>query len=480
MQRSAYDYDLFVIGGGSGGVRCARIAAQHGARVAVAEERFWGGTCVNVGCVPKKLMVMASDYGLMARDSHGFGWDCTPGTHRWERLIEAKNTEIARLNAIYIKLLAGAGATIFEARATLLDAHTLDVGGRRITAERIVIAVGGRPLHPAVPGGEHCIVSDDAFFLPEMPRRIALIGGGYIAVEFAGIFAGLGAQVDLVMRQKLPLAGFDEDLREELAEAIGNLGIALHRGSPLVRIGAEGGAKQVHLGNGDVIETDLVFAAVGREPHTAGLGLEAAGVETDGFGAVRVDIEGRTNIENIFAIGDVTNKLNLTPVAIAEGHSLADMLFGPTRRSWALESVATAVFFSPPIATVGLTEAQAAARGAADIYCTKFTPMRHALSGRARKTFMKLVVDQQSQRVVGAHMIGEDAPEIMQGLSVAINAGATKADFDRTVGIHPTAAEEFVTLRTRTRVATASPPPDLPPQLVPPEEIGAAEMGVES
>jgi glutathione reductase (NADPH) len=457
MQPSpAYDFDLFVIGGGSGGVRCARIAAQHGARVAVAEERFWGGTCVNVGCVPKKLMVMASEYGLAAQDSRGFGWDTQPATHDWARLIAAKNHEISRLNGIYIKLLTGAGATIFEARATLLDAHTLDVGGRRVTAERIVIAVGGRPSRLAVPGAEHCIVSDDAFFLPERPRRITLIGGGYIAVEFAGIFAGLGAKVDLVMRQKLPLAGFDEELREALADALENLGITLHRGAPLVSVTAEGGTRQVHLANGTTIDTDLVFAAVGRAPHTQGLGLEAAGVATDSAGAVLIDGEGRTSVDNIFAIGDVTNRLTLTPVAIAEGHSLADMLYGPTRRSWALDKVATAVFSSPPIGTVGLTEAQAAARGPVDVYVTKFTPMRHALSGRTRKSFMKLVVDQASQRVVGAHMLGEDAPEIMQGLSIAINAGATKLDFDRTVGIHPTAAEEFVTLRTRTRVAGAA------------------------
>jgi len=453
MQGSAaYDFDLFVIGGGSGGVRCARIAAQHGARVAVAEERFWGGTCVNVGCVPKKLMVMASEYGLAAQDSHGFGWDMAPGTHDWARLIGDKNREIARLNGIYIKLLTGAGATIFEARAKLLDARTLDVGGRRVTAERIVIAVGGRPTRLSVPGAEHCIVSDDAFFLPEMPERITLIGGGYIAVEFAGIFAGLGSKVDLVMRQPLPLAGFDQDLREALAEALENLGITLHRGSPLVRVTAEGCTKQVHLANGTAIDTDLVFAAVGRAPLTEGLGLEAAGVETDRAGAVRIDGDGRTSVPNIFAIGDVTNRLTLTPVAIAEGHSLADMLYGPTRRSWALDKVATAVFSSPPIGTVGLTEAQAAARGPADIYVAKFTPMRHALSGRTRKTFMKLVVDQKTQLVLGAHMLGEDAPEIMQGLSIAINAGATKLDFDRTVGIHPTAAEEFVTMRTRTRV----------------------------
>ncbi|MCW3475922.1 glutathione-disulfide reductase [Limobrevibacterium gyesilva] len=448
---TAYDFDLFVIGGGSGGVRCARIAAGHGARVAVAEERYWGGTCVNVGCVPKKLLVMASEYGAAMRDSHGFGWDTPPGRHDWAALIAAKDTEIARLNGIYRQLMSG--CTTFDARATLLDPHTLDVGGRRVTAERIVIATGGRPVPPAFPGAEHCIVSDDAFHLPALPAHITIVGGGYIAVEFAGIFAGLGVQVDQVIRQTLPLRGFDEDLREGLAEALEANGIRLLRGKTIASVEADGPARLVHLSDGTMIETGLVFAAIGRAAHTAGLGLEQAGVDTDGFGAVTVDSESRTSQPHIFAIGDVTDRLNLTPVAIAEGHALADRLFGPGPRKWELEAVATAVFSSPPIATVGLTEAEAAKCGPVDIYLSRFTPMRHTLSGRARKTLMKLVVDQATQRVVGAHMLGEDAPEIMQGLSIAINTGATKADFDRTVGIHPTAAEEFVTMRTRTRVA---------------------------
>jgi len=450
---TAFDFDLFVIGGGSGGVRCARVAANHGARVGVAEERYWGGTCVNVGCVPKKLMVMASEYGAAAVDSHGFGWDTMPGRHDWAALIAAKDREIARLNAIYFKLLDGAGCSVFETRATLLDAHTLEVGGQRLTAGRIVIATGGHPIRPAFPGGEFCIVSDDAFHLKSMPPHLTIIGGGYIAVEFAGIFAGLGARVDLVMRQMLPLRGFDEDLREAMAEALEAQGIRLFRGKTIASVERDGPARLVHIADGTMIETGLVFSAIGRAPNTAGLGLDRAGVETDGFGAVTVDAEGRTSQENIYAIGDVTDRLNLTPVAIAEGHALADRLFGPGPRRWELDAVATAVFSSPPLATVGLTEAEAAARGPADIYLTRFTPMRHTLSGRKRRTTMKLVVDQASQRVLGAHMLGEDAPEIVQGLSIAINAGATKSDFDRTVGIHPTAAEEFVTMRTRTRVA---------------------------
>ncbi len=476
--RVSYDFDLFVIGGGSAGVRCARIAAGHGARVGVAEERFWGGTCVNVGCVPKKLLVMAAEYGAVPRDARGFGWDIAEGTHDWSALIANKDREIARLNGIYRRLLDGAGAAVFEARATFVDAHTLEVGGRRVTAERIVIAVGGRPLRPEFPGGEHCIISDDAFFLADRPRRVVIIGGGYIAVEFAGIFSGLGSEVHLVMRQDLPLRGFDEDLRVALAEALEAQGLRVHRGARIDSVEADGAARRVRLVDGTVLEADLVFAAIGRVPNVDGLGLERAGVKADGFGAVRVDAENRTNVGNIYAIGDVTDRLNLTPVATAEGHALADALFGPGPRFWALDRVATAVFSSPPIATVGLTEAQAAARGPADIYLTRFTAMRHALTGRPRRTLMKLVVDQVTKVVLGAHMLGEDAPEIMQGLSIAINCGATKADFDRTVGIHPTAAEEFVTLRTRSRVAEGPRPASADAQLVGAEEIGAAEMGV--
>ena len=447
-----YDFDLFVIGGGSGGVRCARIAAGLGARVAVAEERFWGGTCVNVGCVPKKLMVMAAEYGNAVSDAQGFGWIAPPGAHDWQALIAAKNAEIGRLNGIYVKMLAGAGVTVFDARATFLDAHTLDVGGQKVTAERIVIATGGRPTAPPFPGAEHVIVSDDAFFLPEMPRRVALFGGGYIAVEFAGIFRGLGADVDLVMRQALPLRGFDEDLRQALADELTASGIRLHPNAGVRGVTEAGGVKTVHLPDGSTITADLCFAAIGRSPYVAGLGLEHAGVAVTAAGAVAVDRTNATNIPHIYAIGDVTDRLNLTPVAIAEGHSLAETLYGKGPRHWDLDRVATAVFSSPPIGTVGLTEAQAAARGVTDIYVSRFTPMRHTLSKRTRKTVMKLVVDQASQTVLGAHMLGEDAPEIIQGLSIAINAGATKADFDRTVGIHPTAAEEFVTMRTRTRV----------------------------
>jgi glutathione reductase (NADPH) len=447
------DFDLFVIGGGSAGVRCARIAAGHGARVGIAEERFWGGTCVNVGCVPKKLLVQAGEYGGWADDAAGFGWTIKKGPHDWHKLIAAKDKEINRLNAIYRKLLEGAGAAIFDARAVFLDPHTLDVGGERITAERIVVATGGHPERVPIPGAELGIISDDAFFLPRMPDCVAILGSGYIAVEFAGIFRALGAEVHLIYRQPLPLRGFDHDLREGLAEALGHAGIMLHPGCRPLKLEADGDRRVLTYGENRTLNADLVFFATGRRPATENLGLERAGVRLNDKGAVIVDAGLRSSQPHIYAMGDVTDRINLTPVATAEGHALADTLFSKHPRSVSLKNVPSAVFSTPPIATVGLTEEQAAAHGPVDVYVSKFTPMRHTLSGRPRRSLMKLVVDQASQRVLGVHMLGEDSPEIMQGLAVAVVMGATKADFDRTIGIHPTAAEEFVTLRTRTRVA---------------------------
>jgi len=461
---SQYDFDLFVIGGGSGGVRCARIAAGHGARVGIAEARHWGGTCVNVGCVPKKILVLGAEYGRQAEDARAFGWlDAQAGQNDWAALTGAMHGEVGRLNGLYRKLLEDAGVECFEAFAEFLDSHTLllrdSTGGeRRVTAARVVIAVGGYPvIQPHIPGAELGIVSDDAFNLPAMPRRVLMVGSGYIGVEFACIFLGLGAEVEMVYRQHLPLRGFDHDVREGLAESLQQQGMKLHASQTVHRVEADGDARRVTLTSGHCIETDLVFFATGRAAKIAGLGLERIGVAATARQQVAVDGENRTSVSHVFAIGDVSDKLNLTPVAIAEGHHLADRLFGPGRpRSWVLDPVATAVFSSPPIATLGLTEEQAAERGpAADIYVARFTPMRRVLSGRAGKTLMKLVVEQETGKVLGCHMLGDDAPEIMQGFGVALVAGATKADFDRTIGIHPTSAEEFVTMRVPARTVGA-------------------------
>jgi glutathione reductase (NADPH) len=445
------DYDLFVIGGGSAGVRCARISAGHGARVGIAEERHWGGTCVNIGCVPKKLLVQAGEYGGWAEDAAGFGWTITKGPHDWGKLIAAKDREITRLEGIYRKLLSGAGATIFDGRAVLVDAHTVEVAGKRVTAKNIVIATGGYPERPDIPGADLGIISDDAFYLRTMPRHVVMVGSGYIAVEFAGIFRALGAEVHLVYRQPLPLRGFDQDIRESMEEALLAQGIILHPNNTPAKVEADGDRRILTLGDGRTLATDMVFFATGRRANVKGLGLEAAGVELNAKHAIKVDDQLRTTQPHIYAMGDVTDRINLTPVATAEGHALADSLFGGHPRTISLRNIPSAVFTTPPVATVGLTEDQASAMGPVDIYLTRFTPMRHNLSGRARKTTMKLVVEKATQKVVGAHMLGEDAAEIIQGIAIAVVMGATKADFDRTIGIHPTAAEEFVTLRTRTR-----------------------------
>ena len=451
----AYDFDLFVIGGGSGGVRCARIAAGLGARVGIAERRFWGGTCVNVGCVPKKLMVQAGEYGAAAEDSRAFGWATEPGPHDWGALIRAKDRDVARLNGIYVSMLERAGVTLHEADVAFLDPHTLDVGGRRVTAANIVVATGGRPnVSPHIPGFDLGIVSDHAFHLERRPERLVIVGGGYIGVEFAGIFRAFGSAVELVFRQDLPIRGFDHDLREALATAIGARGIGIHASRTVERVKRDAGTgRVVTLSDGTRLATDLVFFAVGRQPLTEGLGLERAGVAVGGNGGVIVDAENRSSVPHVFAIGDVSNRLNLTPVAIAEGHHLAERLFGDRQpRTWDLDHAAKAVFFSPPLASVGMTEEEAAARGRTDIYLTRFWPLRHTISGRAaNRSMMKLVVDAGSDRLLGAHMLGDDAPEIIQGFAVAVAAGLTKRDVDRTVGIHPTAAEEMVTMRDKVR-----------------------------
>ena len=452
---SGRDVDLFVIGGGSGGVRCARVAAGHGARVAIAEDTYWGGTCVNVGCVPKKILVQASEYGRLAEDSHGFGWSGPAPTPGWSDLIAHKDEEIGRLNGIYRRMLGEAGVTLYDAHAKFLDPHTLQVGDKTVTAERVVIATGGyAAIQPPIAGMEFGILSDAAFALPALPRRMLIVGGGYIGIEFAGIFANFGVETHVVFRQHLPLRGFDLELRELLAKGMEENGVHLHPSQTIHKVEAAGAERQVTLSSGKQVEVDLVFFAVGRKPRTAGLGLDKAGVSLDERGSIAVDGDYATNRPHIFAIGDVSNRLNLTPVALAEGHHLADRLFGRGEpRNWSFDPVPTAVFSNPGLATVGPTEEEAAARGPVDVYTTSFTPMRRIMARRPRKTFMKLIVDQPSQRVLAAHMLGDDVAEMMQGVAVAITAGATKQDFDRTIGIHPTGGEEFVTLRTRTRVA---------------------------
>jgi glutathione reductase (NADPH) len=455
----AYDFDFFVIGGGSGGVRSARIAAGHGARVGVAEERFWGGTCVNVGCVPKKIMVNATEYGQWAEDAAAFGWDVEIKGHDWAKLSEARDREVQRLSGIYGKLLAGNGVTTFDARATLLDANTIQLGDRKVTAERILIATGGTAQKLDIPGAELGLISDDLFTLKALPKRVVVIGAGYIALEFACILRGLGAEVDVMYRASLPLRGFDDDIRAELVEALTAQGIKLNPDVSPTRITQVDGHLMVAMSNNFMREADAVFFCTGRSPNTKGLGLEAAGVATNAAGAVVVDEDHRTSQPNIFALGDVIDRINLTPMATATGHALADTLFGNKPRRASYDNVPTAVFTNPPIGTVGLSEGEAAARGPVDVYVTRFTPMRHTISGRkGRRTVMKLIVCQRTDKVLGAHMLGEDAAEIMQGIGIAVGMGATKADFDRTIGIHPTAAEEFVTLRTRAREAGVQPP----------------------
>ena len=445
---TTYDYDFFVIGGGSGGVRAARIAGGHGARVAVVEERYLGGTCVNVGCVPKKLLVYASHFGEDFEDAAGFGWSVGERRFDWAQLIANKNNEIGRLNEVYARMLGGSGVEVFDGHAHLVDAHTVAIGEQTYSAEYILVAVGGWPVKPDVPGAEHAITSNEAFFLESLPERVVVVGGGYIAVEFAGIFYGLGARVTQLYRGPLFLRGFDDDVRAALAEEMAKKGIDLRFNANIAGIARADGALRATLEDGATIDADCVMYATGRAPLTANIGLEDAGVALNAKGAVVVDDYSKTSVDNIYAVGDVTDRVNLTPVAIKEGHAVADTLFGgrPTRADHA--DVPSAVFSQPSIGMVGLTEAEARATyGAVDVYRSHFRPMKHTLSGRDEKTLMKLIVERATDRVVGVHMVGPDAGEIIQGIGIAVKCGARKADFDATVGIHPTSAEEFVTMR---------------------------------
>ncbi len=447
---TSYDYDLFVIGAGSGGVRASRMAAQTGARVGICEDSRIGGTCVLRGCIPKKLLVYAAHYHHDFQDAVAYGWQPHHPTHDWGTLIANKDEELDRLNGIYIRLLKNAGVEIHEGRGRVIDAHTVQVGQQAITAKNILVSTGGWPFIPDIPGAEHAITSNEALDLPERPRRVIIVGGGYIAVEFAGIFAGLGSEVTMVIRGEELLRGFDNDLRVELAQAMNRAGVEIHTRSNIVRIDKHEAGLTARTDHGADISADVVMFATGRAPNTRGIGLEDAGVKLGANGEVLVDAYSRTNVPSVWAIGDVTDRMNLTPVALHEGMCLVKTIFGGQPTSPIYDNIATAVFSTPPIGTVGLTEEEARAKfGKVDIYKSDFRPLKHTLTKRDHFTFMKMIVDPATDKVLGCHMIGDDSAEIIQGLAVALKCGATKAQFDATIGIHPTAAEEFVTMRTK-------------------------------
>lgn len=449
----AYDYDLYVIGAGSGGVRCARFSAGYGAKVAIAEGRYLGGTCVNVGCVPKKFMVYAANFADEFELASSYGWTTKSPTFDWSTLIENKDRQITRLNGIYRNLLVNSGVTLHDGLATIIDPHTVEVNGQTYTAERILIATGGWPQVPDIPGKEYITTSNEVFHLAQQPKRVLIVGGGYIAVEFASIFNGCGSQTRLVYRGDRFLRGFDESIREHMETELDKKGITLSFNTEVTRIEKSGDAYLVTLNTGEQSEVDCVFYATGRRPMLDGLGLDNVGISLDKRGFIPVNSNFETNVPSILAIGDVLGKIQLTPVALAEGMAVARQLFKPEQyRAVDYELIPTAVFTLPNIATVGLTEQQALAKGyTVDVYESKFRALKLTLTSEQEQTLMKLVVDHESQKVLGCHMIGSDAGEIIQGLAVALKAGATKDVFDETIGIHPTAAEEFVTMRTVAR-----------------------------
>jgi len=447
---SRYDFDLFTIGAGSGGVAGSRRAGSYGAKVAICESVRIGGTCVLRGCVPKKLLVYGAEFVDAFEDAAGYGWALGERRFDWGKLIAAKNKELDRLEGIYVNMLRNSHVKIIEGVAKLVDPHTVEVDGKTHTAQHIMIATGAWPELPRIPGIEHIITSNEALELPELPKRVLIVGGSYIAVEFAGIFQTLGAEVDIVIRADKLLRGFDEDIRTSLGEEMAARGVRIRAGAQIARIDKSGLAFVATCLDGTKIEADRVMYATGRRPNTAALGLDAVGVALDKVGAVIVDEDSRSTVPNIHAVGDVTNRLNLTPVAIAEARAVAETLFNNNPMTVSHHDVPSAVFSQPPVGTVGLSEANARkAYGAIDIYRTRFRPMKFTLSGRQERTMMKLVVDRASDRVLGCHMVGRDAPEIIQGIAVAVTCGATKRQFDRTIGIHPSAAEEFVTMRDK-------------------------------
>ncbi len=449
----AYDFDLFVIGGGSGGIATARRAASHGARVAVAESDRLGGTCVNRGCVPKKLMVYASRFPKYAAESAGYGWYVKPGSFDWHQMITDVNNEVKRLNSIYQRMVDNAEVKIFPVHAKLLDGHTLEVGDQKVTAERILIAVGGQPVKPDIPGIEHAITSDGMFEMSEQPKRMVILGGGYIGCEFACVMNGLGTEVTQVIRKEQILNGFDKDVRNELHEALVKHGIKILTNSEILGIEKTSDGVTVTISDGkeqQVIVADAVsLAATGRRPKLENLGLENTAVETH-KGAIAADKYSQTAEPSIYAIGDCTDRINLTPVAINEGRALADTLYGGKSRIMSYEAVPSAVFTTPEAASVGITEGEAIEQYGEDnihVFRSRFRSMYYTLPNKDEKTLMKLIVHTESDKVLGAHMVGDSAAEIIQGVAIALKMGATKADFDATVGIHPSSAEEFVTMR---------------------------------
>lgn len=445
---TTYDFDLFVIGAGSGGVRAARTAATHGARVAVAEAAELGGTCVNVGCIPKKLYSYAAGYAESFEEAAGYGWNLEKPRFDWAHLKKQRAKEIHRLNEVYGALLKNSGVKLITGWAQMVDAHTVEVDGKRHTAEHVLVATGGTPFVPDIPGREHVVTSDAMFDLDPFPKRLVIVGGGYIASEFASIFNGLGSKVTQVHRRAHLLTGFDDDVSQFVAREMGKHGIDIRLNCEVVSVTRGAHGLKAMTSHGQEIDADVVLFATGRVPNTEGLGLEAAGVKLGDKGAVEVDAHYRTSVPSVYAVGDVSTRMQLTPVALAEAMVVVDRLFGKGRRSLDYEFIPTAVFTHPNIGTCGYTESDARAKfGDITLYSSEFKSLRHTLSGSTERTFMKLVVDKASDRVVGLHMVGADAGEVVQGFAVAMRAGATKALFDSTIGIHPTAAEEFVTMR---------------------------------
>ncbi len=448
----AYDYDLFVIGAGSGGVRAARVAAMSGATVAVAEEDRVGGTCVIRGCVPKKFMVYASEFAHHFKTSKGYGWTLSDARFDWPAFLAEKDKEIARLSGIYVRNLQNAGAELIHGKARLIDAHTVEIEGRGpVTTDKVLIATGGRPWMPRdLPGVEHAISSNEAFHLAELPKRIVIAGGGYIAVEFAGIFNGLGVETTLVHRGPNILRGFDDDVRSHLTEELEKRGIKVILGAQHIAVEKSPTGLTSRFSNDHECESDVVMFAVGREPYSQGLGLETAGVTLKDNGAVVVDSYSRTNVENIWAVGDVTDRINLTPVAIREGEAFARTVFHDQPTSFDHEMVASAVFSQPPIGSVGLSEADARKQyGKVDIYLARFRAMKYTFTGADERCLMKLVVDCASEKIVGCHVVAPDSPEIIQMAAIAMKMGVTKAQWDSTCAVHPTLAEELVTMREK-------------------------------